>query len=278
MGMFETIVFGMSAAFICAYTLCFIKKKPLLRAFWGVVTMVFITLSAYNWRLALIDSGKDPAWLGFERYPASLILVVIVFAGGLYLVVSGLKQKYGANHMADRVIIDDSPERMKERQERHEFLIKEYKHKITPVEKELSASELAEYFTSVLDVERITLAEVPERFLAYNFENAYVNPERIPLEDGIWHAYKVLHNHKSDLYYKESLVQHSPYLWFICEEKTGYYTSNSQLLFLEMELKHGVSVTDYVNETNWLFNYLEHYDGYLHQKRLLENMKLAKQK
>ena len=93
MGMFETIVFGMSAAFICAYTLCFIKKKPLLRAFWGVVTMVFITLSAYNWRLALIDSGKDPAWLGFERYPASLILVVIVFAGGLYLVVSGLKQR-----------------------------------------------------------------------------------------------------------------------------------------------------------------------------------------
>lgn len=278
MGMFETIVFGMSAAFICLYALCFIKNKPLLRAFWGVVTMVFITLSAYNWRLALIDSGKNPAWLGFERYPTSLILVVIVFAGGLYLVASGLKQKYGANHTAGRVIIDDSPERMKERRERHEFLIKEYKQKITPVEKELSASELAEYFTSVLDVERITLAEVPERFLAYNFENAYVNPERIPLEDGIWHVYKVLHNHKSDLYYKESLVQHSPYLWFICEEKTGYYTSNSQLLFLEMELKHGVSVTDYVNETNWLFNYLEHYDGYLHQKRLLENMKLAKEK
>lgn len=277
MGMFETIVFGMSAAFICVYALCFIKNKPLLRAFWGVVTMVFITLSAYNWRLALIDSGKNPAWLGFERYPGSLILVVIVFAGGLYLVASGLKQKFWANNTLGRVIIDDR-ERMKERRERHEFLIKEYKQKITPVEKELSASELAEYFTSVLDVERITLAEVPERFLAYNFENAYVNPERIPPEDGIWHAYKVLHNHKSDLYYKESLVQHSPYLWFICEEKTGYYTSNSQLLFLEMELKHGVSVTDYVNETNWLFNYLEHYDGYLHQKRLLENMKLAKQK
>ena len=62
------------------------------------------------------------------------------------------------------------------------------------------------------------------------------------------------------------------------KKKTGYYTSNSQLLFLEMELKHGVSVTDYVNESNWLFNYLEHYDGYLHQKRLLENMQLAKQK
>lgn len=277
MGMFETIVFGMSAAFICLYALCFIKNKPLLRAFWGVVTMVFITLSAYNWRLALIDSGKNPAWLGFEQYPTSLILVIIVFAGGLYLVASGLKQKFWANNTLGRVIIDDR-ERMKERRERHEFLIKEYKQKITPVEKELSASELAEYFTSVLDVERITLAEVPERFLAYNFENAYVNPERIPLEDGIWHVYKVLHNHKSDLYYKESLVQHSPYLWFICEEKTGYYTSNSQLLFLEMELKHGVSVTDYVNETNWLFNYLEHYDGYLHQKRLLENMKLAKEK
>ena len=97
MGMFETIIFGMSAAVICAYTLCFIKKKPLLRAFWGVVSRVFITLSAFNWRLALIDSGKDPVWRGCERYPASLILVVIVFAGGLYLVVSGLKQRLNNN-------------------------------------------------------------------------------------------------------------------------------------------------------------------------------------
>ena len=97
MGMFETIIFGMSAAFICVYTMCFIKKKPLLRAFWGVVTMVLIILSAYNWRLALIDSGKNPAWLGFERYPIPVILVVIVFAGGLYLVVSGLKQRLNNN-------------------------------------------------------------------------------------------------------------------------------------------------------------------------------------
>ena len=97
MGMFETIIFGMSAAFICVYALCFIKNKPLLRAFWGVVTMVMIILSAYNWRLALIDSGKNPAWLGFERYPIPVILVVIVFAGGLYLVVSGLKQRLNNN-------------------------------------------------------------------------------------------------------------------------------------------------------------------------------------
>ena len=273
MGMFETIIFGMSAAFICVYALCFIKNKPLLRAFWGVVTMVFITLSAYNWRLALIDSGKNPAWLGFERYPIPVILVVIVFAGGLYLVVSGLKQEYGANHMAGRVIIDDSPTKMKERQEWQEFLIKEYKHKITPVEKELSASELAEFFTSVLDVEKITLAEVPERFLAYNFENAYVNQDKIPLEGGSWHAYKVLHNEKSELYYRESLVQHSPYLWFICEEKTGYFTSNSQLLFLEMKLKHGLSIEDYENENGWFFSYLEDCDAYVHQKKLLENKK-----
>ena len=272
MGMFETIIFGMSAAFICAYTLCFIKKKPLLRAFWGVVTMVFITLSAYNWRLALIDSGKDPAWLGFERYPASLILVVIVFAGGLYLVVSGLKQKYGANHMADRVIIDDSPERMKERQERHEFLINQYKASVTPLEMVLSGAELADYFISILDVEKIALAEVPERFLAYNFENAYVNQDKIPLEGGSWHAYKVLHNEKSELYYRESLVQHSPYLWFICEEKTGYFTSNSQLLFLEMELKQGLSREDYENETMDFFYYLERYDAYLQQKLLLQNI------
>ncbi len=58
-------------------------------------TMVFIMLSAYNWRLALIDSGKNPAWLGFERYPAALILVVIVFTAGCYLLVTGIKQRLG---------------------------------------------------------------------------------------------------------------------------------------------------------------------------------------
>ena len=272
MGMFETIIFGMSAAFICAYTLCFIKKKPLLRAFWGVVTMVFITLSAYNWRFALIDSGKDPAWLGFERYPASLILVVIVFAGGLYLVVSGLKQKYGANHMADRVIIDDSPERMKERQERHEFLINQYKASVTPLEMVLSGAELADYFSKVLYVEAVPLEQIPERFLAYNFENAYVNQNKIALNEGIWRVYRVLKDEKSELYYREYRVQHEGFAWFICEEKTGYFTSNSQLLFLEMELKQGLSREDYENETMDFFYYLERYDAYLQQKLLLQNI------
>ena len=156
--------------------------------------------------------------------------------------------------------------------ERHGFLLREYKHKITPVEKVLSPVELMEYFTTILDVEEITLAEVPERFLAFNFENAYVNSNRIKVEEGIWHAYRVLKNEKSELYYREKLVQHDGYAWFICEEKTGYFTSRSQLLFLEMELKRGVTIKDYTEENNWLFHYLEHYDAYLNQKGLLEKL------
>ncbi|MBQ5683900.1 MAG: hypothetical protein IIV26_10285, partial [Peptococcaceae bacterium] len=187
-----------------------------LRAFWGVVTMVFITLSAYNWRLALIDSGKNPAWLGFDRYPASLIFVVIVFVGGLYLVASGLKQKYRANHTAGRMIIDDSPERMKERQKRHEFLINQYKASVTPLEMVLSGAELADYFSKVLYVEAVPLEQIPERFLAYNFENAYVNQNKIALNEGIWRVYRVLKDEKSELYYRESRVQHEGFAWFIC--------------------------------------------------------------
>lgn len=86
MGMFETIIFGMASVFSFMFAICFMQQKPRLRAFCGALTMVFITLSAYNWRLALIDSGKNPAWLGFERYPFVLVTVVIIFAAGAWLV------------------------------------------------------------------------------------------------------------------------------------------------------------------------------------------------
>ena len=176
--------------------------------------------------------------------------------------------------MPDRVIIDDSPERMKERQERHEFLINQYKASVTPLEMVLSGAELADYFSKVLYVEAVPLEQIPERFLAYNFENAYVNQNKIALNEGIWRAYRVLKDEKSELYYREYRVQHEGVAWFICEEKTGYFTSNSQLLFLEMNLKHGLSIEDYENENGWFFSYLEDCDAYVHQKKLLENMKL----
>ena len=67
-------------------------------------------------------------------------------------------------------------------------------------------------------------------------------------------------------------MQHEGFAWFICEEKTGYFTSNSQLLFLEMELKQGLSREDYENETMDFFYYLERYDAYLQQKLLLQNI------
>ena len=82
----------------------------------------------------------------------------------------------------------------------------------------------------------------------------------------------IFKNKQSELYYRESRVQNEGFVWFICEEKTGYFTSNSQLLFLEMELKQGLSREDYENETMDFFNYLERYDAYLRQKLLLQNI------
>ena len=60
-----------------------VGKKPILSMILSAADLVFAFLSGYNWRLALVDSGKDPAWLGFQRYPASLILLLLLAAAGL---------------------------------------------------------------------------------------------------------------------------------------------------------------------------------------------------
>ena len=84
MGMDGTILFGTAAltAVFASVALLSVRRYALSIIF-GVLTMFFVVLSACNWRLALIDSGKDPAWLGFARYPAALITLAVLLCGAL---------------------------------------------------------------------------------------------------------------------------------------------------------------------------------------------------
>lgn len=90
MGMMETILFGGLALLAGILAVSLLKKRPVLSALSGVAAAILICLSAYNWRLALIDSGKDPAWLGFERYPFAPVICAVLFLAGVYCAVKSV--------------------------------------------------------------------------------------------------------------------------------------------------------------------------------------------
>jgi len=88
MGMIETIIFGMLALMTAITAIrCLRSKPPIISLLLGVGTILFVCLSGYNWRLALIDSGKNTAWLGFSRYPFALIILVALSAVALISIV-----------------------------------------------------------------------------------------------------------------------------------------------------------------------------------------------
>ena len=89
MGMTEAIMFGMLSLTIAVISVAALRKLPFVSALAGTVTNVFAFLSAYNWRLALIDSGKNTAWLGAARYPLVLCAYIVLFGFGCVCILGG---------------------------------------------------------------------------------------------------------------------------------------------------------------------------------------------
>ena len=99
----ETIMFGMLSLTSAMLAVMFIGRKPLLSCIGGIITVVFISLSAYNWWLALGDSGKNQQWLGFGQYPAAIIICIILATFGLVCAIVGavrfvMKTNKGKRH------------------------------------------------------------------------------------------------------------------------------------------------------------------------------------
>lgn len=74
-----TMLFGylaFTALILCGCCLC--CKRP----FWGLLcsigTMVLVYFTGYTWKFMLISSGKDATLLGFHRYPAALVTLVVL--------------------------------------------------------------------------------------------------------------------------------------------------------------------------------------------------------
>ena len=94
MGMMETIIFGLIALASAVIALVLVAaKQPVFSGIAGGATIIFVCLSSYNWWLALGDSGKNQRWLGFEHYPATVIVLMALIVVGICCAIKG------ANHL-----------------------------------------------------------------------------------------------------------------------------------------------------------------------------------
>lgn len=75
----ETMALGMLAVVVLIMSgCCLYYKKPFLGFASSIVTMALTCWAGYSWKLMLISSGKDTTLLGFNRYPAALIILAIL--------------------------------------------------------------------------------------------------------------------------------------------------------------------------------------------------------
>ena len=64
-------------------------KKPVLGIASSIVTVILTFLTGNGWRELLISGGKDTTLLGFQRYPAALIILgILLVAAFVVLAVS----------------------------------------------------------------------------------------------------------------------------------------------------------------------------------------------
>ncbi len=66
-----------------------VSRKTILSILLSVASLFFTGLSGYNWRLALVDSGKNPAWLGVQSYPAAFTILLLLASISLACLIGG---------------------------------------------------------------------------------------------------------------------------------------------------------------------------------------------
>lgn len=88
----ETMALGTFTAGMLIVLFCFLYcKKAFLGCVSGMIALYLTGCTGYHWKLMLTESGKDTAFLGFERYPAvPVILGILAFSAAVGIIVSGI--------------------------------------------------------------------------------------------------------------------------------------------------------------------------------------------
>lgn len=121
-----------------------------------------------------------------------------------------------------------------------------YKHLIPIGEK--SFEEIVSFLKSKVDVRELSVKTFPPEVLniaTYNAENCILNNEhRLSAQEMCFSLFQVIKSKKSLDYYPDNEV----FVYVIIEKHIKYIMSNSDKLFLELELFKGVTEKEYETE------------------------------
>lgn len=82
------MLFGLLAALCILISGYMLFSHKYFRSFLaGIAAAVFTCIAGYQWRLLLIESGKNPALFGFRQYPAALVIFSIWILLSVFVVI-----------------------------------------------------------------------------------------------------------------------------------------------------------------------------------------------
>ena len=119
---------------------------------------------------------------------------------------------------------------------------------------------------------RCTQSDVPDRnsffmkTITFNVLNCILNVEELTEDELEFVRYLVEHNEDTEHYYEEMLSRVVPAIYkpiyVLFEKKTGYITSNSQMLLLELFIEQGIDEEDLESESIHAISYLSRIERY----------------
>lgn len=113
--------------------------------------------------------------------------------------------------------------------------------------------EMVAILRSEVDIEKIELHSTPGQTMRNAIFNASHCIDNFGLqvapENMVFSTFKITRNEKSEIYYQD-IPEYNEFIYMIFEKFTGYLISNSNLLFVKMELVQGVSQQEF--DTNGL--------------------------
>ena len=132
-----------------------------------------------------------------------------------------------------------------------------------------SSEEFLEHLKNKI---KCTQSDVPDRnsffmkTITFNVLNCILNVEELTEDELEFVYYLVEHNEETEHYYEEIISRQIPVfyepIYVLFEKKTGYITSNAQMLLLELFIEQGIDEKDLESESIHAISYLSFIDRY----------------